>query len=101
MVWPGTAGVVVCRPVRRTGGLAPSEGIKRNQGGSALLTLDAELVFYETAFGLEAGVASHGEIPAGACSLRVCVSRRIDKFFCAKGPVALSAWANTWLRLGK
>jgi hypothetical protein len=28
----------VCRPVRRTGGCAPREGIKRNRGGSAPLT---------------------------------------------------------------
>jgi len=34
----------VCRPVRRTGGWAPHEGIKKNLAGSALLALDAALV---------------------------------------------------------
>jgi hypothetical protein len=29
-MWPGTAGVSVCKPVRRTGGRAPREGIKKN-----------------------------------------------------------------------
>jgi len=33
----------VCRPVRRTGGRAPREGIKRNPLGSTLLALDAGL----------------------------------------------------------
>ena len=42
-MWPVTAGVLVCRPVRRTGGRAPREEKRKNQIGSAVLALDAVL----------------------------------------------------------
>src|SRR5712692_2704188 len=47
----------ICGPVRRTGGWAPREGMKRNRVGSALLALGAMLGLKETAFGLRRRVS--------------------------------------------
>jgi hypothetical protein len=62
LVWPGTAGVLVCRPVRQTGGWAPHEGTK---GTVKVLPSQGSmrcLPFKETAFGLGCGgLASNGE----------------------------------------
>src|SRR6266850_3205166 len=48
------------------------------------------LAFKETALGLECGsLASNGETSTRACSLKMRVSRRIEKFFCAKRAAAI------------
>src|SRR5258708_13786709 len=54
------------------------------------------LAFKETALGPRSGsLASHGETSARACSLRMWVSRRIEKFFCAKRAAAIRKSARS------
>src|SRR5712692_3565383 len=54
------------------------------------------LALKETALGLGFGsLASSGETSARACSLRMWMSRRIEKFFCAKRATAIRKSARS------
>jgi hypothetical protein len=55
------------------------------------------LPFKETAFGLGSrSLASNGETSKSCCSPRARVSRRIERFFCAKGATTPFVQAQRW-----
>src|SRR6266436_369725 len=72
-------------PVRRTGGWAPREGIKRNRVGSPLSARCGAWPIKKLRSDYEAGVSPpNGESSTSSCSSEVRVSRRIERFSCAK-----------------